>query len=54
MCVSFRAFVANEDGATAIEYTLIAMLIAVVIITALTAIGTHLNTSIAAVATDLR
>jgi pilus assembly protein Flp/PilA len=54
MCERFRAFVVNEDGATAIEYTLIAMLIAVVIITALTTIGTHLNTSIAAVATDLR
>jgi len=54
MCESFRAFAANEDGATAIEYTLIAMLIAVVIIAGLTAIGSNLNTSIAAVATDLR
>ena len=50
----YRAFIANEDGATAIEYTLIAMLIAVVIIGGLTAIGTNLNTSIASIATDLR
>jgi pilus assembly protein Flp/PilA len=49
-----RAFAANEDGATAIEYTLIAALIAVVIITGLTTIGTNLNTSIASIATDLR
>ena len=49
-----KAFAANEKGATAIEYGLIAGFIAVVIITGLTAIGTNLNTSIAAVATDLR
>jgi pilus assembly protein Flp/PilA len=36
-------FVRDESGATAIEYGLIATLIAVVIITALTAIGTNLN-----------
>ncbi len=36
-------FVQNESGATAIEYGLIAALIAVVIITAVTAIGTNLS-----------
>ena len=37
-------FVRDESGATAIEYGLIAALIAVVIITALTTVGTNLNT----------
>jgi pilus assembly protein Flp/PilA len=39
-----RQFVGNEDGATAIEYGLIAALIAVVIITAVSGIGTSLTT----------
>jgi pilus assembly protein Flp/PilA len=47
-------FVANEDGATAIEYGLIAALIAVVIITGLTAVGTSLNTQLNSIATNLR
>ena len=37
-------FVADESGATAIEYGLIVALIAVVIITAVTTLGTKLNT----------
>jgi len=49
-----RRFLAENKGATAIEYGLIAALIAVVIITGLTAIGTNLNTSLASIATDLR
>jgi pilus assembly protein Flp/PilA len=36
-------FLRNESGATAIEYGLIAALIAVVIIGAVTAVGTGLN-----------
>jgi pilus assembly protein Flp/PilA len=36
-------FLQEEDGATAIEYGLIAGLIAVVIIVALTSIGTNLD-----------
>jgi len=36
-------FLKDESGATAIEYGLIAALIAAVLITALTAIGTNLN-----------
>jgi pilus assembly protein Flp/PilA len=48
------AFVANQDGATAIEYGLIAALIAVVIITGLTSVGTNLNTSLSSIATSLR
>jgi pilus assembly protein Flp/PilA len=47
-------FSRNESGATAIEYGLIAALIAVVIITGLTSTGTHLNTKLATIATALR
>lgn len=36
-------FMKDESGATAIEYGLIAALIAAVVITALTAIGNNLN-----------
>jgi len=49
-----RHFTRNERGATAIEYGLIAALIAVVIITGLTSVGTNLNTTIAGIATSLR
>ena len=38
-------FVRDESGATAIEYGLIAALIAVVIVTSVTAVGTHLSTT---------
>jgi pilus assembly protein Flp/PilA len=38
-------FVRDESGATAIEYGLIAALIAVVIITGVTAVGTSLATT---------
>ena len=37
------AFARNDRGATAIEYGLIAALIAVVIITGVTAVGTNLS-----------
>jgi pilus assembly protein Flp/PilA len=37
-------FLKDESGATAIEYGLIAALIAVAIVTAVTAVGTSLNT----------
>ena len=47
-------FVRDESGATAIEYGLIAALIAVVIITALTTVGSNLNTKFNAVATGLK
>ena len=39
-----KNFIREEDGVTAIEYGLIAALIAVVIITAVALIGTNLNT----------
>lgn len=41
----FNRFVADEDGATAIEYGLIAALIAVAIIAAVQALGTSLSTT---------
>lgn len=40
----FVAFLENEDGATVIEYALIALLISIVIIAATMSIGTNLNT----------
>jgi len=46
-------FVRDESGATAIEYGLIAALIAVVIIGAVTAVGTKLSTTFTSVSTGL-
>ena len=40
---SIRRFLKNEDGVTAIEYGLIAALIAIVIIVGVTAVGGDLN-----------
>ena len=39
-----RRFASDDTGATAIEYGLIVALIAVVIITAVTSVGTNLRT----------
>jgi len=39
-----KRFFRNEDGATAIEYALIASLIAVVIISAVQLVGTQVST----------
>jgi pilus assembly protein Flp/PilA len=47
-------FIRDESGATAIEYGLIAALIAVVIIGVLTTIGTNLSAKFQAVATGLQ
>ncbi len=46
-------FLKDEDGVTAIEYGLIAALIAVVIIGAVTAVGRELNTTFTKVETAL-
>jgi pilus assembly protein Flp/PilA len=43
----------NEEGATAVEYGLMVALIAVVIIGAVTAIGTNLDTMFQGVADEL-
>lgn len=50
----FRRFLTDKSAATAIEYGLIVALIAVVIITGLTSVGTRLNTKLASIATSLR
>ena len=47
-------FLKNEDGATAIEYGLIAALIAVVIIGAVTAVGSNLSTTFQNVSTSVK
>lgn len=47
-------FAKDESGATAIEYGLIAALIAVVIIGAVAALGTQLNDTFKKVTTDMK
>jgi pilus assembly protein Flp/PilA len=49
----FARFVKDESGATAIEYGLIAALIALAIITGATAVGTSLNNQFDAIADSL-
>jgi len=48
-----RRFLRDEEGVTAIEYGLIAALIAIVIITAVALVGTNLNAVFQAVADNL-
>ena len=47
------AYLSNKDGATAIEYGLIAALISVAAIGAMTALGTQLSTLFGTVQTSL-
>jgi pilus assembly protein Flp/PilA len=49
-----RTFLENQSGATAIEYGLIAALIAVVIITGVTAVGTSLSTTFTTISGSLK
>lgn len=49
----FNKLISDEQGATAIEYGLIAALIAVAAMTALGTIGTQLNTAFTSVGTKL-
>jgi pilus assembly protein Flp/PilA len=44
MLTAISQFIRDEEGATAVEYGLMAALIAAVIITAVQTIGTNLNT----------
>ena len=53
MIKSLKAFVGNESGATAIEYALIASLIAVALVGALTSLGTRLSSEFAEVSSKL-
>ncbi|HEY4847115.1 MAG TPA: Flp family type IVb pilin [Methylocella sp.] len=49
----FHRFINDQAGVTAIEYGLIAALIAVVIIVAVTSVGSKLSTTFTSVATAL-
>jgi len=53
MIKSVRMFFADQSGATAIEYALIASLIAVFLIGALSALGTNLSSEFAEVGAAL-
>lgn len=53
MVKAVRGLVTNESGATAIEYGLIAALISVGIITAVTTVGTDLTKTFEAVSAKL-
>ena len=50
---AIRRFISDESGATAIEYGLLASLIAVVIIGAVKLVGTNLSNKFNAVANNL-
>ena len=49
-----KSFVANESGATAIEYALIASLIAVALVTILGSLGTRLSQEFSQVSVALK
>ena len=53
MCHLLDCFIDDQSGVTAIEYGLIAALIAMVIIVAVTAIGTTLSGTFNTIATSL-
>jgi pilus assembly protein Flp/PilA len=53
MIKSLKNFVADESGVTAIEYALIASLIAVFIVGALSALGTKLSSEFTEVGSNL-
>jgi pilus assembly protein Flp/PilA len=54
MIKSLKAFVANESGATAIEYALIASLIAVALVGVLGSLGTRLSSEFSEVSSALK
>lgn len=53
MITTLIKLLGNEDGATAIEYGLIAALIAVAAVTIMGTVGQHLSTTFNTVATKL-
>ena len=53
MLMSVKRFVKDEEGVTAIEYGMIAALIAVVIAAAVVTVGTNLNVVFTTIATCL-
>jgi pilus assembly protein Flp/PilA len=54
MIKSLKAFVGNESGATAIEYALIASLIAVALVGILTSLGTKLSSEFSEISGALK
>jgi pilus assembly protein Flp/PilA len=54
MMAALTQFLADESGATAIEYGLIVAGIAIAIITAVKGVGTKLNTTFSSVSTQLK
>ncbi len=54
MIAKFRQFIADESGATAIEYGLIAAGISVAIIAVVNGLGTKLRTSFSSISTQLK
>lgn len=54
MIKSMKAFVANESGATAIEYALIASLIAVALVGVLSSLGTKLSSEFSEISSVLK
>ena len=50
----FSRFLANQSGATAIEYCLIAVGLSIVILAAVNGIGTTLNTNFTSVNSSLK
>jgi pilus assembly protein Flp/PilA len=54
MIRSIKRLVADESGATAIEYALIASLIAVAIIVSITVLGTQLQNTFNEVSSNLK
>jgi pilus assembly protein Flp/PilA len=54
MMTMFKSFVANESGATAIEYALIASLIAIALVTILGQLGGKLSSEFSEVSSALK
>jgi pilus assembly protein Flp/PilA len=54
MMIRLRKLLKSKDGATAIEYGLIAALIGVVIISAVTALGTSIETQFNVIETAIK
>ncbi len=54
MFAKLHQFLADESGATAIEYGLIAAGISIAIISVVKGIGTKLNTTFSSISTQLR
>lgn len=52
--ITFRKILKNNEGATAIEYGLIAALIAIAAITAMQGIGTELNSTLTNVSEKMK